>query len=134
MIAKHPGSRILSSKRANLAFLATAELFAMTLWFSASAVIPQLTAEWNLDGGQQSWLTMSVQLGFVAGALASALLNLSDRVSSRNLIVVSTLVGAAANAAIPLANATFTTAIALRFVTGACLAGVYPPGMKLVAT
>ncbi len=38
----------------------------MSVWFSASAVVPQLTLEWGLDRGQQSWLTMTVQAGFVA--------------------------------------------------------------------
>jgi len=55
-----------------VSLLALAELLAMSVWFSASAVVPQLTAEWNLSGAQQSWLTMSVQVGFVAGALLSA--------------------------------------------------------------
>src|SRR5688572_24354384 len=63
----------------NLALLATSELLAMTLWFSASTVAPQLTAEWHLSGNQQAWLTMSVQLGFVGGALLSAVFNLADR-------------------------------------------------------
>lgn len=60
--------------------LAFAELLAMGLWFSASAVLPQLVGEWQLTGSQQSWMTISVQLGFVAGALISAVLNLPDRV------------------------------------------------------
>ena len=44
--------------------------------------VPQLTIEWNLTDGEQSWLTMSVQLGFVIGALVSAFLNLPDRGTS----------------------------------------------------
>ena len=58
----------MTGKWRNLAFLSIAELLAMSLWFSASAVIPQLTAEWNLTSAQQSWMTMSVQVGFVVGA------------------------------------------------------------------
>jgi len=77
---------------------------------------------------------MSVQLGFVVGALSSAFINLADRVSPHRLIAVSTLVGAAANAAIPFFDLSTLPALAMRFVTGAALAGVYPPGMKLVAT
>jgi MFS family permease len=118
--------------------LAVVESLAMGLWFSASAVVPQLVEAWRIDGGQQAWLTMSVQLGFVAGALVSAVLTLADRVPAPRLIAVSAAVGAVANAAIPVlgggGSAGFATTIALRFVTGAALAGVYPPGMKLVAT
>jgi MFS family permease len=75
-----------------------------------------------------------VQLGFVIGALISAVLNLADRVSLRVLIGLSTLLAAAANAAIPFFDANYSTTLVLRFVTGAALAGVYPPGMKVVAT
>ena len=118
----------------HLALLAVGVLLAMGLWFSASAVVPQLTAEWGLGGAARAWLTMSVQLGFVAGTLTSALLNLADRVELRRLIAVSALAGAALNAAIALADPGPGGALVLRFLTGATLAGVYPPGMKLVAT
>ena len=106
----------------------------MALWFSASAVVPQLREEWGLTGAAAAWMTMSVQIGFVAGALASAALNLPDRVPLPGLIAASTALGAACNAAIPLAGAGVGVAIALRVLTGVALAGVYPPGMKLVAT
>jgi MFS family permease len=118
----------------HLMLLAVAELLAMTLWFSASAVVPQLTAEWRLTDGQKAWLTMSVQIGFVAGALLSAVLNLADRMPAPRLFAISAVVGAAANAAIPLGRDGPAVALGLRFLTGVALAGVYPPGMKLMAT
>jgi MFS family permease len=117
-----------------LGLLALAVLLAKSLWFSASAVVPQLTAAWSLSGGQQSWLTMSVQIGFVAGTLLSALLNLADRVALRWLIAGSALAGAAFNAAIALFVRGPEFAMVLRFLTGMTMAGIYPPGMKLVAT
>jgi hypothetical protein len=61
-----------------------------------------LTVEWALDDNGKSWLTMSVQIGFVVGALASAIFNLADRMSNRLLMGVSALLGALFNAAIPL--------------------------------
>jgi MFS family permease len=121
-------------KWTQVAFLAIAELLAMTVWFSASAVAPQLQAEWDLTPGQSSWLTMSVQLGFVLGALLSAVLNLADRVSAHRLVAASALLAAAANAAIPILDTGPSPTLALRFLTGVALAGVYPPGMKLVAS
>ncbi len=131
-----------AGKWTQVSLLALAETLAMGLWFSASAVVPQLHAAWNLSTAGQAWMIMSVQLGFVAGALASALLNLADRVSARKLFAASALVGALANAAIPALATTGAVptpslpalALALRFVTGIALAGVYPPGMKLVAS
>lgn len=117
-----------------LALVSIAELLAMGLWFSGSAVVPQLTREWDLSASHASWVTMSVQLGFVAGALGSALLNLADRVPVRALVSASTALAAIATAAIPLLPVGPWQAIGLRFATGLALAGVYPPGMKLVAS
>jgi MFS family permease len=125
---------MMTAKWRSLWLLALATMLAKSLWFSASAVVPQLTAEWRLSGAESSWLTMSVQLGFVVGALVSAALTLSDRVSARALFATSALVGAGANAAIALFVDRPLPAILLRFVTGMTLAGVYPPGMKLMAT
>jgi len=124
----------MSEKWTRLWLLTIGELLAMALWFSASAVVPQLTGEWQLSGAQQSWLTMSVQAGFVVGALFSAIFNLADRVSPQRLVALSTLAGAASNAAIALFASSPGAAIGLRALTGVCLAGVYPPGMKLMAS
>jgi MFS family permease len=129
----HRNVEPMESKWRNLGLLMLAELLAMSLWFSASAVVPQLTTEWQLDRGQQSWLTMSVQIGFVVGALASAWLNLADRVPANRLIALGAGIGAAANAAIIFFDRPGPV-IVMRFVTGACLAAVYPPGMKLIAS
>jgi MFS family permease len=103
-------------------------------WFAASAVLPQLRAEWVLDAGLASWLTMSVQLGFVTGALLSAVVNLPDRVSLPRLFALSAILAALFTGLIPATDAGPGLALALRFLTGFALAGVYPPGMKLVAT
>jgi MFS family permease len=124
----------LKGKGRHLAVLALGLLLIKGLWFSASAVIPQLGGVWQLDGNQRAWLTMSVQLGFVAGALISAVLNLADRYDLTRLLFVSALIATMANAAIPLLGADYSATLALRFLTGLGIAGVYPPGMKLVAT
>ena len=134
-----PPSPVPSSARPTgqvvaLLLLALAVLLAMALWFSASAVVPQLVAERGLAPTAQAWLTVSVQLGFVVGALASALLNLPDRVGLNRLIAVSALLAAGANALIAWAQPGELAMNGLRFATGALLAGVYPPAMKLVVT
>jgi MFS family permease len=115
-----------------LAVLATAELLAMAPWFSASAVAPTLTRVWHLSPAGTAWLTISVQLGFVAGALVSAVLTLADRWSARRLVAGSAALAAAATVCVALAPGP-GVGIACRMLTGAALAGVYPPGMKIVA-
>jgi MFS family permease len=106
----------------------------MALWFSGSAVVPALEREWNLSDSQVSWIAIAVQLGFVAGTLLSATLNLPDIITTRHLFAISAFLGAAANAIFGLYVHDAATAILFRFLTGVFLAGVYPPGMKIMAT
>lgn len=117
-----------------LTLLALAELLGMTLWFSASAVVPSLEVAWGLSSAGVAWLTMSVQIGFVAGTVLSAILNLPDIVNTRRLFAVSALLGASSNAAFAFMADGLAPGIALRFLTGVFLAGIYPPGLKLAAT
>ncbi|MAG36679.1 MAG: MFS transporter [Dehalococcoidia bacterium] len=118
----------------NLGLLALAEVLGMSLWFSASAVSPALQDAWGLSVASAAWLTMAVQIGFVVGTFLSGVLNLPDIVSSRRLFVVSAFLGAAANAGFAVMATGLPSGIALRFLTGLFLAGIYPPGMKLAAT
>jgi len=115
-----------------LAVLAASELCGMAPWFSASAVAPALSRVWRLDTAGAAWLTISVQLGFVAGALVSALLTLSDRWSARRLVAGCAWLAGLATLGVAFAPGP-GAGIALRMLTGAALAGVYPPGMKIVA-
>src|SRR5512147_2330147 len=101
----------------------------MALWFSASAVVPQLVAEYRLSGFMQSALTSGVQLGFVAGCLVSAFFGLADRLELRRF-----LAGAAANALLLVVDPASAWMPLIRFVTGMAMAGVYPVGMKLAST
>lgn len=126
--------RVRGRRLRALVLLAAAELLGMSLWFSASALTPAIRAEWNLTEWGAGWLTLSVQLGFVAGTLASALLNLPDVMSARRLFGVSAFLGAAANASFGFFADNLAEGVTLRFLTGLFLAGVYPPGMKIMAT
>jgi MFS family permease len=118
----------------SLALLALAEVFALSLWFSATAVIPALRRSFEISGFTASLYSSAVGAGFVAGTLLSALLALADRLDPRRLIALAALVAAAANAAILVVGPVSAGTIALRFVTGMCMAGLYPVGMKIAAT
>jgi len=113
--------------------LSIALVLGMTTWFSASAVLPALRALWSLSSGESAWLTIAVQIGFVAGSLVSAGTNLADLVPARRLMLVSALGAAAANALVAT-TPEFFVAVALRAITGAFVAGIYPPALKLLAT
>jgi MFS family permease len=117
-----------------LVVLSLAELLVLSLWFSASAVLPALSAEWRLDDGGRAALTIAVQLGFIVGTLGSALANLPDVFPARGVMVISALLGAAANAAVAWWVESLAPALGLRFLTGVAMAGAYPPAMKVMAT
>jgi MFS family permease len=114
--------------------IAVVTVLVMAVWFATAAVVPSLQAEWGMSHSQASWLTTAVQLGFVAGALISAALNLADRVPVPTLIGVGGLGAGAATLAVPLLSDGLGSAIGFRFVTGMTLACVYPPGVKLIAS
>lgn len=115
---------------------------AMSLWFSATAVAPAITERWHISDSLATWLTISVQLGFVAGALLSAILNLSERCSPPLLMAACAAIGAALNLGIGIGISDdfgqtvtgFGAVLALRILTGVMLAGVYPTGMKVMAS
>ena len=116
-----------------LSLLSLAIVLSMAPWFAATVVAAPLSEALSLPARHASWLTLAVQLGFVLGSITSALLLLSDRWSARRLAAGSALAAAGATAALVLLPITGWQAIALRLITGACFAGVYPPGMKIAA-
>ncbi len=109
-------------------------VLAMTVWFSASAVVPALAGQWHLSAGAAAWMTAPVQAGFVAGAVGSAAFGLADRIRPHQLVACC----AAGAAGCTLGMGVFAdgplAAVPLRFATGAFLAGVYPVCMKLMAS
>jgi MFS family permease len=134
-MAGHSSGRIADSQRKTLLLLCTAELFAMTPWFAGSTVVSQLQSAWHADRATAAWVTIAVQLGFVVGALLSATLNLPDVFSAPRIFVVASLMAALANALFAWVAADhMRTGIVLRFATGMLLAGIYPTGMKIMAS
>ena len=123
-----------TTKLASVALIAFCQVAALGLWFSASAVVPALVAEYRLSGAAQAALTSGVQAGFVAGCLASAYFGLPDRVDPRRLFALCALLGAAANSVLLAVDPASAWPPLLRFATGVALAGVYPVGMKLAST
>ncbi|MFN2384966.1 MAG: MFS transporter, partial [Thermoanaerobaculia bacterium] len=113
--------------------IAVAQLLAMSLWFGAAAVAPRIRAEWALGDWSAGWLTTAVQVGFVVGTLLSAVLNLPDVFRPKNLFAACALLAAVSNGLLAVAGGA-ASAIVLRFLTGFFLAGVYPPGMKVMVS
>jgi MFS family permease len=126
--------RAATTKLASVTIIALCQVAALSLWFSASAVVPALVAQFRISGFAQAALTSGVQVGFVAGCLVSAYFGLPDRLDPRRLFAACALLGAAANALLLVVHPASAAAPLVRLVTGIALAGVYPVGMKLAAT
>ncbi len=125
---------MMTTKWPSLAVLAVAEVLALALWFSATAVVPALQAEHALSAFQVAAFTSMVQIGFVVGTLGSAFLGLADRMDPRRFFMLSALVAGVANSGILIFDPGGVVVPILRFVTGMCMAGIYPVGMKLAST
>lgn len=120
-------------ERWQLSILSVAIVLSMAPWFAATVVAAPIAGDLSLSPVQTSWLTLAVQLGFVLGSLTSAALVLSDLLSARYLAAGAAILAAAATAALALGAESGWSAIGLRMLTGASLACVYPPAMKIAA-
>ena len=112
-----------------VALICTATMLSMSAWFSASFIVTELQARWNVPDSLTGYITFSLQAGFIVGALASATLGIADKISSRSLFLAASLTVAFLNALILLAP-TYAFAVGLRCLTGVALAGVYPIAVK----
>lgn len=119
-------------RRYPLPVIVLAQLFGTSLWFSINGVWLSLSAELGLAESDLGRLTLSVQAGFIVGTLALAVTGLADRFGASRIFLVSSLLGALANAGFVAVAGVFPLDSLLRFATGLCLAGIYPLGMKLV--
>lgn len=116
-----------------LGLLTVALVLGISTWFSATAVIPQLAEAWDLSATAQAWLTISVVLGFVIGAVLSSALNIADRVKPQVVMLVGAWGAGLANLGLIWVDDALG-GILLRLLTGVFLAGVYPPSFKLIST
>lgn len=131
-MAVTPTETISADQQRELFLFALALVLAMSSWFSTAAVLEQLRELWVLTSFEASLLIIVVQVGFIIGAVLSALLKLADRIPPRRLILLGTIGAALANFSVVIGN---TLAIGLigRFLTGLCLAAVYPPALKAIS-
>jgi MFS family permease len=134
MTSKMTSTTTLSQIYRQRALIAFVEVLGLSVWFSATAVVPSVRLEWGIGSAASLWLTAAVQIGFAVGAVASAVLNLVDRALPQYLLAASALCAATCTAALAFLATGLGSAIPLRFLTGMFLAGVYPVGMKLMAS
>lgn len=110
-----------------------AQFAGTSLWFSANAVLASIQGQWAMGAQAVGWITAAVQLGFIAGTVVFSGLAISDRFSARIVFFTASSLGATFNAMILWLASGVPSLLALRILTGFCLAGIYPVGMKIAA-
>lgn len=121
----------MSAKTRSISLLVLATISGMNLWFMTAAILPELSAEAGLSVERQSLLSSMVPAGFVCGALLIAISGVADRYDPRRVLAVCAASAATANILLLVTPIAGTAALAIRFLTGAFMAGVYPVGMKI---
>ncbi len=121
----------MTTKARSIVLLVLAQVSALSLWFISAAVLPDLLREYPLSASQQAMLTSAVPLGFVGGAVFSALFGVADRFDPRRVFSLCAFIAALSGYGLLITDPASIHAIVLRFVTGFSLAGVYPVGMKI---
>lgn len=113
--------------------IAVVEILGLCVWFVASAILPALRDTFDLSAGSAAFLIAMVQIGYVVGAILSAVLNLADRIPAHWLLTTGAATAALATLLMPFTGSV-PVAFGLRFLTGFALAAVYPVGMFLMAS
>jgi MFS transporter, DHA1 family, inner membrane transport protein len=116
-----------------LPVIAISQFAGTSVWFAINAVMADLQRSVALPASAVGWLTAAVQVGFILGTFGFALLSIADRFSPRKVFLVCSLFAAALALATALLPPQYGALLALRFLTGIALAGIYPVGMKIAA-
>lgn len=95
------------------------------------AAVPLLRGEWAASSVALGWVVGAYLAGYSFAVIL--VLPLTDRIPSRRIIVVGAAVSALASIALPLVAHDPWTAVVLRVIAGGGLAGVYMPGVRVVA-
>ena len=122
-----------SNRWSVLVVTGVALVLSLTTWYSATAIVPELTLLMSLSLSQVAWFTNGVQVGFVVGALSLSLLSLLDIYKSSTIMAMSACIAGIANAILILEPG-IALSLFSRFITGMALAGIYPTVIKFIAT
>jgi MFS family permease len=111
-----------------VAALCVAEIFGMAGFSSFAALLPGFTRDWALTNTEAGWIGGIFYAGYTAAV--PVLVTLTDRIDPRRIYLLSTAIGGVACLAFALLADGFWTALILRAIAGAGLAGTYMPGLK----
>lgn len=96
-----------------------------------ATVVPLLQEEWRASAAELGVVIAAYQIGYVAAVLL--VLPLTDRIATGRVIAVCTLLTSCSFIAFPLVARDVASAALLRALSGAGLAGIYLPGVRVVS-
>lgn len=107
-------------------------LLAFSTWFLTNAIAPGLEAATGVSQLVILQLTNGVQGGFILGTVGLAATGLADMLPAQLVFGASAVGAGAVNACLLIPGVSLWSMAVIRVLTGVCLAGVYPIGMKML--
>jgi MFS family permease len=114
-----------------LAAVSTTLLLSVLVWFNYSAVLPLIVADWGLSPVRAGIVFGAFQAGYLVTIVPLGVL--VDRRAARPVIAAGATGTGLASLGFAAVASGFVSAVVLRLLAGACMAGVYVPGMRFVA-
>jgi len=127
------GSTAIKSRSFVLPVIVFSQFCCTSVWFASNGVMPELIEEFRLLPSALEHLTSAVQFGFIGGTFVFAALTIADRFSPGKVFLFCALLAALFNFGTVLESNNFLSLMTFRLLTGFCLAGIYPVGMKIAA-
>jgi len=124
---------VLKQQRFILPIIIFSQFFCTSLWFAGNAILSDLIVNFGISENSLGYLSSSVQLGFIVGALVFAILCFADRYSPSKVFFVCAILAAFFNLGMVWEGNTLLSILVFRFFTGFFLAGIYPVGMKIAS-
>jgi MFS family permease len=107
-----------------------AEIFGLASIAVFPALLPTFQAEWNLSNTAAGWVSAAYYAGYMI--LVPVMTSLTDRIDARRIMGLGAILGVLTAVGYAYLARGFWSALLLRFFSGASLAGIYMPGLKVV--
>lgn len=123
--------RQFDAKARWLFWICLSELLGMMVISNYAALLPVLQKEWSLTNAEAGWIFSSFQIGYVLAVVFLA--SLTDYVSAKKIYISSLFWTGIAGILFALFSNGLYSALVLRGLMGIGFAGIYMPGLRMVA-
>jgi len=123
--------RQFEAKARWLFWICLSELLGMMVISNYAALLPVLQKEWSLTNAEAGWIFSSFQIGYVLAVVFLA--SLTDYVNPKKIYIASLFWTGIAGIFFALFSAGLYSALVLRGLMGIGFAGIYMPGLRMVA-